>query len=334
MSPRRPLAALAAAAVSASGLAPVLRRRWTRGRVAVLMYHGVVDAPPGVPDWCFIRREDFRAQIAYLKRHFRLLSLSEVSVALDEGGVEGPTAVLTFDDGFRNNFDAALPVLREFDAPATVFLTTDFVDTAGTVWFCRLLRALAKTRRTALDWRGSRFDLSGPLSKAESSDRLQSLLKRLPSPRLDAALADVCARLGSDAGEPLEEGSPYRMLDSAAVRAMLRSGLVEFGAHTRTHAILSLLPAEQQRREIEGSLAAVRRLTGRPCELFAYPNGGPADYDAVTLRLLERAGVRLAATSIPGVNGAATPRLELRRYPVGPETDLGAFELLTLRHLL
>lgn len=334
MSPRRPLAALAAAAVSVSGLAPVLRRRWTRGRLAVLMYHGVVDAPPGVADWCFIGCEAFRAQVAYLKRHFRLLALSEASAALDEGGVDGPAAVLTFDDGFRNNCDAALPVLREFDAPATVFLTTDLVGTADTVWFCRLLRALARTRRTALDWGGARYDLSGPAPKAEASARLQALLKRLPKPWLDAALSKLCARLGVEPGEPVEEGSPYRMLDSGAVREMLRSGLVEFGAHTRTHAVLSLLPPEAQRREIEGSLGAVRRLTGRPCALFAYPNGGPSDYDAVTLRLLARAGVRLAATSIPGVNGTGTPRLELRRYPVGPEPDLAAFELLTLRHLL
>lgn len=334
MSRRRPLAALAAAAVAASGLGPLIRRRWTRGRLAVLMYHGVVDAPSGVPDWCFIGREAFRGQVAYLKRHFRLLSLSEASAALDAGGVDGPAAVLTFDDGYRNNFDTAFPVLREFDAPATVFLTTDLVDTSDTLWFCRLLRALERTRRTSLEWSGSRFELSGPLSKAESSDRLQSMLKRLPKARLGAALSEVCARLEVDPAEPIEKDSPYRMLDSAAVRAMVRSGLVEFGAHTRTHAILSLLRAPEQRQEIEGSLAAVRRLTGRPCELFAYPNGGAADYDATTLRHLARAGVRLAVTSIPGVNSTATPRLELRRYPVGPEADLGAFELLTLRHLL
>ena len=106
------------------------------------------------------------------------------------------------------------------------------------------------------------------------------------------------------------------------------SGLVEVGAHTHTHAILSRLSPREQRSEIERSLQIVGEITGRPCQGFAYPNGLASDYDGETIRLLRAAGVRFAVTAMPGANDAATPALELRRHGVGPDLRPTDFEQL------
>ena len=103
------------------------------------------------------------------------------------------------------------------------------------------------------------------------------------------------------------------------------SGLIEFGAHTQSHAILSRLPPEVARNEIEQSIAATQRLTGRTCVLFAYPNGLAKDYDASHRALLQSCGVRAAVTAIQGFNWGETSLLNLRRFGIGANLDMRGF---------
>ncbi|HWW82070.1 MAG TPA: polysaccharide deacetylase family protein, partial [Vicinamibacterales bacterium] len=258
--------------------------------------------PLPVRDWCFLAVESFREQVAYLHRNFELLSLSEGVRRLENGGPDGPAAVLTFDDGFRSIHDLALPVLEALGVPATVFLTTGFLDTDDTLWFCRLHNALCTTDQSRLVWNGAVFDLGDPETTAGSSRTLQAELKRLPPSRIAEAVDCIVSALGGHPGTPIAEDSPYRILGREQIRAMVRSGLVEFGAHTVSHPILRPLDALERRVEVGQSLAAVQQATGRPCELFAYPNGLAEDYDSATVDLLRELGVRAAVTTIDGSN--------------------------------
>jgi peptidoglycan/xylan/chitin deacetylase (PgdA/CDA1 family) len=108
---------------------------------------------------------------------------------------------------------------------------------------------------------------------------------------------------------------------------MIQSGLVEFGAHTKTHAILSLLSPEEQQREIWSSVEAVKCLTGEPCRLFAYPNGRPQDYDTKTIDLLRESGVSAAVCTSSGPNHSRTSLMELKRYGVGSNLGMSMFQL-------
>src|SRR5262249_12579235 len=89
------------------------------------------------------------------------------------------------------------------------------------------------------------------------------------------AEVDILRQLGVDTDRPIEPDSPYRILSSDSIKTMASTRLIEFGAHTHHHAILSLLPRKQQIEEISQSIEAVQEITGRPCEYFAYPNGEP-----------------------------------------------------------
>jgi hypothetical protein len=150
----------------------------------------------------------------------------------------------------------------------------------------------------------------------------------LPQPALMVELRQILNQLGHSLGAPLESGSPFRMLDPPELSEMLASGLIELGAHTHTHAILSLIPPADQQREITQSLNRVRELTGGPCTTFAYPNGTADDYDEETIRILERNGVRAAVTTSEGPNDASTPPLALKRYSIG--SGVAAEDLLRL----
>jgi hypothetical protein len=198
-----------------------------------------------------------------------------------------------------------------------VFLVPSMVGTSDTIWFCRLHRALTETTRTALEWEGRRFDLSTADRRARASATLQAHLKRFAHPVLLNRLDAILRALGDDPDRPVDVGSPYRILSQSEILSMAASGLVDFGAHTRSHAILSGLNDESCRREIVDSVADVTRLTGRPCRLFAYPNGQPRNYNAHALAVLSACGVRGAVTTVAKGNDARTPALELGRYDVG-----------------
>jgi peptidoglycan/xylan/chitin deacetylase (PgdA/CDA1 family) len=315
-------------ALALSGVPLGLHRTLFRDRVTIVNYHGIVRTPLEVSDWCFLEEEAFRNQIAYMKRHFDVIRLRDVVGRLREGSIRRPTVAITFDDGFRSVFEFAYPILVEANLPATVFLVPGLVGTRDTIWFCRLHRALSETRKTSLDWESWQFDLSSTSTKALASDALQKQLKALPHAVMISKLQTILRALGDDPARPVEIGSPYRILSQTEILNMSASGLVEFGAHTRSHAILKRLPTTTCRREIEDSISDVARMTGRPCSLFAYPNGQPRDYDARALATLTACGILGAVTTIAKGNDAQTPALELGRFGIGAGITSGEFRAL------
>jgi len=300
-------------------------RRCADHRLVICAYHGLVSTPLEIPDWCFLDVASFRKQVEFLRRHFELISLGEAVTRLAEGELDRSAAVITFDDGFRSVHDLAFPVLRELNAPATVFLVTGLVDTDDTVWFCRINQAVTESDRKALAWDGTQFDLGSVGAKTAASASIQDRLKRFPQVRLIEETNWIVRELGGDPERPIDRDSPFRILEREMIATMATSGLVEFGAHTVSHAILRPLTSPERRVEIGSSLAAVAQATGQPCDLFAYPNGRPTDYDDETIRLLREFKVRAAVTTIEGVNDPSTSALELKRIGIGPEMTLRKF---------
>lgn len=288
------------------------------------MYHGVLRQALPVPDYCFITEAQFRHQMKYLAKNFRVVTLSEALHQLQSGSINYPTAAITFDDGYQNVFDVAFPILREFLLPATVFINTDFVGTSDTIWFCRLIQAITGTSRPTLKWRNVKFDLSSASAKALSSKDLQFHLKKLEHNDLLEQLEGIIDQLEVD-DALLESATDFRILDKSAIAVMAGSGLIQFGAHTASHSILTKIPLKTARDEVEKSVRSISDWTGQPCRLFAYPNGGTADYNDKIVTILEDFGIVAAVTTIQGPNTAHTPALELRRYGIHPRLTHMAF---------
>jgi peptidoglycan/xylan/chitin deacetylase (PgdA/CDA1 family) len=299
-----------------------------RDELTIIMYHGIIRSPLAVGDWCFVDEDIFKMQIEYLKRHFEIISLSEAIERLRNGGIKRPTAVITFDDGYQNNFDVAFPILCKEKIPATIFLTTGLIDTNDTVWYCHLNLALSQTHRPFIEWNGFKFDLSTLDLKAKASMAIQDNLKELPPLQLMAAMRDIILKLDGDPDCSIEIDSPYRMLNKNAIVEMAASGLVEFGAHTHQHLILSRLSAAGRFNEIRRSIDTIYRLTGRPCKSFAYPNGRMQDYDSDSIQHLKTCGIQMAVTTISGPNNRMTPVMELRRYGIGSDISMAGFQLM------
>jgi peptidoglycan/xylan/chitin deacetylase (PgdA/CDA1 family) len=315
-----------------AGAARVWQRLFYPDSAAVLTYHAIVRQDLEVPDWCFLEERLFRAQMLYLLEHCQVLRLQDVPDALKAGSAR-PVVALTFDDGFHNNYEVAFPILRELGLPATIFLATDFVDSDDTVWFCRINDALARTALKRLEWEGHQYDLSSRRARAEANGLLQARMKSHRHPELLERTRELVALLGERPEKEIARGSEYRMLASQEIRGMAGTGLIDFGAHSCSHAILSGLPPAARAAEIAGSVAAVERLCGAPCRLFAYPNGQPTDYGSFDVAALEAAGIKMAVTTVEGPNGCTAAPLEMRRYGIAGGTTLAKFQL-RIHHLL
>ena len=127
--------------------------------------------------------------------------------------------------------------------------------------------------------------------------------------------------------------SQFRMLDSKSIAEMVDSGLIEFGAHTATHTILTRVDEKRAQQEIASSIEGTQQLTGKPCALFAYPNGRAEDYNEAVIKFLHSAGIEAAVTTREAPNTVSSPLLELCRYGIGPGPSLLPF-IRRVHHLL
>jgi peptidoglycan/xylan/chitin deacetylase (PgdA/CDA1 family) len=298
-----------------------------RHELTIIMYHGMIRSPLVVRDWCFVDQHSFQKQIDYLKKHFEIIALSEAVERMSAGEIKRPTAAITFDDGYQNNFDVAFPILCREKIPATIFLATGLIDTKDTVWHCRLNLALSQTRRPIIEKNGFKFDLSTLSLKAKASAAIQENLKGLPHPQLMATMRNIILELNGDPDCSIGVGSPYGMLNRNAIAEMVASGLIEFGAHTHQHAILSRLSEQERFNEIRQSIDTVYELTERPCRCFSYPNGRAEDYDLESIHHLKACGIQMAVTTTAGPNNRTTPVMELRRYGIGADLPMAEFHL-------
>jgi peptidoglycan/xylan/chitin deacetylase (PgdA/CDA1 family) len=250
----------------------------------------------------------FAARMAHIARHYRVLTVEELAVGLREGQVPRNALAITFDDGYRDNLTHAAPILNRLALPATIFLVTGHIDTPRALWFDQLAMAFKTATARRLELADGRL-----LSLATVAERLAGLdtalghLKQLPDDERSTSVERLIAAL-----HPNPERPKRLMLSWDEVGALRGLGF-SIGAHTVTHPILSRLTPDHARHEIHSSKATIEKALGAPVRAFAYPNGGPNDYNEAVTRLVREAGFACAVTTRRGLNDADTPVLELRR---------------------
>ncbi len=278
--------------------ADVWFRRINRGKLLVVMYHGVTTSVYG-PVWTQLPVDLFKRQLEFLRDKYALISLSEVVGALrNKNRLPDRAALITFDDGLQNNYTVAFPVLRELGVPAAVYLTVDYIGTPEILWVDELYLLLSQA---AL--RGADPELTdGVAQRHFHAGRtwacyqvLVESLKRLGS----AQRVEEMNRLRSlqPAGLPACHHD-FRLLNWDEVRVMHRSRLVEFGVHTATHRILSELGEGEWEREIVSPKDRLERELGTEAATFCFPNGRPGiDFGPEHLDYLRKVGYVCAFTT-------------------------------------
>ena len=261
------------------------------GRLCVINYHRVLESIDPLlesePDIA-----TFRWHMELLADCFNVLPLDEAVAALATERMPPRAVSITFDDGYRSVHDFALPILKQLNLPATVFITSGYVGEA-TMWNDRIIEAVQNLPSGEIDLRDlglgihSIQDLS---QRKRAVDKLTKDSKYLsPNARLN-----LTKKLEHMVGENLAHGL---MLTRQMVINLAEAG-IDIGAHTVTHPILTSLDDESARYEIEAGKQQLEAITGKPVNLFAYPNGKVGmDFDQRHVLMAKDAGFSAAFTT-------------------------------------
>lgn len=264
-----------------------------------------------------------RKHCEHIRRFYHPVSMAEVSAAIHKQSPLPENAVgITVDDGYRDFLLNGFPVFRDFDIPATVFLVADFLDRKGWLWWNRIEYAFEHTRKRRVEMDAPGLITGASLETPEERWRnARSFAEALTFISNSQRLAEMEAVLNTLA-VPMPELIPaqFEPMTWDEVRE-LRKSHIEFGAHTKSHPILSSLPdSEAIEDEIRGSKARVEEELGSPVIHFCYPNGRLPDIGADALRITRDCGFETAVTTEPGMNrlDASPDPFLLRRIAVSP----------------
>lgn len=247
-----------------------LKRFLRRWQPLILMYHRIVDHPliPGVPP------SAFEEHLMYLKRHFRVVPMKQLATEIREQRTKPYSVALTFDDGHSDFYENAWPALKRFELPASVYVTTGFIDRKEWLWPDRLRYLLMNSRVTEFQVHGT-----APLS-----------LKKNSLKKVWGILGDHCLSMKPEVRErflrcvetelevalPEEPEAPFSPLTWAQLRDMKKGG-IEVGSHSVTHPILSQLTEKQLEQELRLSHDRIKTEVGTAPTGICYPNGMAVD---------------------------------------------------------
>jgi peptidoglycan/xylan/chitin deacetylase (PgdA/CDA1 family) len=306
----------------------------TRGRGALLMFHNVRPWRPPTPGYAPNRlleiTPEFLDETLVLIRRmgFDIVTLDEALRRLSEGAAR-PFVALTFDDGYRDTVDFALPVLERHQAPFAVYIATGFADRRAGMWWLELEEALRRADRIEI----ADGDLSLLAStrtqpeKAEAFERIYWALRAGGEERLLHIVGALAAQNGVDGAAIVAD----LCMDWTEIAALARHPLATIGAHTINHRMLAKWPDDVVRAEMADSKARIEEQLGLPVRHFAYPVGDPTSAGAREFALARELGFASAVTTRPGMvfsehrdHMTALPRVSVN----GNWQDIGYFEVL------
>lgn len=317
-----------------SGAQRVLHAAGTWRGLIVLNYHRVGDPAGSLLDhgvWS-ASAAAFDDQLSRLARSCDVIGLKDLDRAVLDR--RGRYALITFDDGYRDNYQIAFPLLRRHRLPAVFCLTTGFLDDRRVAWWDEIAWMIRTSRAQRLPpnrWTGGALALDDPHRPAAIATLL-ALFKRLPWSETEPLLEFLAEATGSGRCPIDVEGPTWMTWEM--VREMRQAGM-DIAGHTVTHPILSRLLPEEQACEASQCKARIEAELGEPIEAFSYPVGAPDCFDAVTRQCLERAGYRWAFSFSGGyaVAGQIDP-FNLPRVAVSPGLSTARLDaLLTLPQL-
>lgn len=289
-----------------------IRRAHGHYRVVILAYHSFSDSiryldmavPPSL----------FMEQVRYLRKTFSVRTLSNfLAVFHSSSGISGDSAVITIDDGYADNFRPLVEAVEKFGAPSTVFLTTDCIDRrqpTSVMWIMLAVHHATVELIDLPDIGIGTMRIRTPMEKESAIRMIDGALKPLSPSQRTLMIERLLDQSGAAA--LVREFGQSIMLQWEQVQ-LLRTAGVEFGGHTLTHPVLSLLDPAAVLDEIDGSIQRVKEMTGVEMVTFAYPYGSDIEVSETVVDVCRRSGasaaVMLVKGKMPGDDYFRIPRM-------------------------
>lgn len=312
---------LLASFCSWTGLTRVLESLPQRRALIILNYHRIGNADETLFDSGVFSAtaEQFDSQITYLKRRFHMATLEEVFAMMGGDAPQGTSVLITFDDGYLDNYTLAFPILRSKGVQAVFFLPTAFIGTGKLPWWDIIAYIIKRSVKKHIH-----LDYPEPADFDLTRDRAKQVCMQILRVFAQPAVKDTEHFLADlerecEVSRP-EAGAERCFLNWDEVRDMQQQGMA-FGSHTHRHEILTKLSPELQLEEVRSSREILERELNRCVDVLAYPVGLKHCFSADTISALQQTGYRAAFSFYGGSNPTRKIRpFDIRRYGVADQS--------------
>ncbi len=308
----------------------------------ILIYHRVIELPHD-PQLLSVSPNHFSEHLDVLRKKFQPLPLAAMTDCVRKNSLKPRSVAITFDDGYADNLEHAKTLLEKYEIPATIFVISGAIGINRELWWDELERLLLQTKSLPSEisvktpginqqwnlgayakydadtdernrfWNVTQND--DPTERHSTYRSFHTILRRLPHSERSSALVQL-----STLAEATAEARPtHRVLTENELLKLSQSPVIEVGAHTQTHPVLSALDPDSQEKEIFGSKKRLEEILQKPIDSFAYPYGGKADYNAISVELVKQGGFQRACSNFSGLIHRRSdifqlPRMLVRNY--------------------
>ena len=303
-------------------------RERNKSRFLVLCYHSVIsdDSPVNSRTNIAVFKSAFEKQIALIRNHWHPVSLAEVkSACLEKTPCPDYSVLVTFDDGFRNNYTLAAPILKKYEVPAVVFLTTGLIENKELLWPQEIRERIVGGSAVAA--KNKDCEKNCEITAAEEAI---AECKKMSRENRTAYLEELRKSTTLNLEQPWKK-ELYEFMTWDEVRRIRQFG-VDLGGHTVTHPILSTLSRENLRDELSLCKSKIEFELGEECFSFAYPNGGRADFNDTVIEETKQAGFQIAFNLLERRNPVILNPMSIDRFCITGDLSLLEFEKLLSKH--
>ncbi|MCP3928439.1 MAG: polysaccharide deacetylase family protein [Bacteroidetes bacterium] len=278
-----------------------LMRLLQRQRVTILMYHRFSEKSEPFK----LSQKIFSQQLHYLSRKYSLIRLTDYVLMLygERSNLPPNPLIITFDDGYQDNYEYAYPVLKKYNAPATIFLTTDFISRKVWLWSNRLEYILKNTSMVHFSFPIEGIDQTFHIDTFTGWHYAQLTLFNYCCTLVDTKKNEMLVNLAEYLKVIVPEKTTHEFapLTWEQIREMQNAG-VDYGSHTCSHPIMAQLSNREVVQELKDSKSEIENNIGEQVEVFCYPNGKLSDISGTVIDEVNHNGYRAAVTTMTGFN--------------------------------
>jgi peptidoglycan/xylan/chitin deacetylase (PgdA/CDA1 family) len=260
--------------------------------------------------------KDFRREMAFISKWFRIISLNELADHLkNRNRFTAPTIILTFDDGYRDNYTLAYPILKKYNLPATIYLISGLIETNKRTWPDEIEYALLNTKVNMFVFPSlfgeEVIDISSLERRRKVNIRMAEALKEIANSKKMVLIDELFHKLKVE--RIFDDNDERRMLNWEEIKEMSKNN-ISFAAHTVSHPILTQISPEEARWEIKSSKTAIEEKTELKIKHFGFSNGMKSDFSEELKEFCIDIGFETISTAEYGFIDSRSDPYFIRRF--------------------
>ncbi len=286
--------------------------------IQILLYHRVADVASDPQQLC-VSKKNFHSQINHIKQNYEIIKLSDIKGILKNNHIPKNGLIITFDDGYEDNFKNAKPILEEFNVPATFFITSGFIginkefyqETLNRIFF--LEKKIPSKLKISIDNKTFIYEnLFNEENRKKAYRNIHFTLRGKNSLVRRKAIKELL-KWSKIVDKPDDD---YKNLNETQLKLLAKNHSFEIGAHSVNHIPLSSLSIQEQKEEISYSKIELEKIIEEKISVFAYPYGTKEDYNDDTLKIMSQSDFTLSCANYPGIVKSNTNIYEIPRIVV------------------